>query len=146
MSERERAGITVEDVHDDARRVHVVRHARVVAGVDALRPLDDERARRGVAHHLHPRRALVVDHALVLVPEHEVRRHAALAQVAREPQRAPALHVLLRAALDLRVRLCVTQKQARQSTSFRQRLVNLSAPAGFALVPNRPASAESNQI
>ena len=98
--------ITVEDVHDDRGWIHVVRHARVVAGVDALRPFDDERRRGSVAHHLHPRRSLVVDHPIVLVPEHEIGSNAALAQVARQPQRAPALHVLLRAAFDLSVRFC----------------------------------------
>ena len=75
--------------------------------MDALRLLDDERARDGVADDFDAVGPFVVDHPLVLVPKDEIRRHAALPQVARQLQRAPALDVLLRSTVDLSVGLCI---------------------------------------
>lgn len=99
---------TVEDVDDDGGWIDVVGHARVIARVDALRLLDDERARDGVADDFDAVGPFVVDHPLVLVPKDEIRRHAALPQVTRQLQRAPALDVLLRPTVDLSVSLCAT--------------------------------------
>lgn len=76
-------GFTVENVNDDGRRVDIVGHARVVSRVDALCPFDDERAGRCVADDFDAGRSLVVDHALVLIPEDKIRCYAALPQVAR---------------------------------------------------------------
>ncbi len=75
--------------------------------MDALGPSNDERAGCAIADDFDAGRSLVVDHTLVLVPEDEVRGHAALSQVARQLQRTPALDVLLRAAVDFSVRLCI---------------------------------------
>ena len=74
--------VTVKDVDDDGRGVDVVGYARVVARVDALGPLNDERARSGVTHHFYTGCSFVVDHPFVLVPEDKVGSHAALPQVA----------------------------------------------------------------
>lgn len=101
-----RMRFTVEDVNDDGRRVDVVWYARVVARVDALGSFDDERTGGSVADDFDAGRSLVVDHALVLVPENEIGRHAALPQVARQLQRAPTLDVLLGTTVDLGMSLC----------------------------------------
>ena len=108
--------LTIEDVNDDGRRIDIVRDARVVSRVDALGPFDDERAGRCVADDFDTGRSLVVDHALVLIPEYEIGSYATLPQVARQFQCAPALDVFLRAAVDLGVSLCKSRCQKKNKT------------------------------
>lgn len=65
----------------DGGGLGVGRAAGVVAGVARRRVADGERglrARAGRGGHAHAARRVVVDHALVVVPEHVLRRHRAL--------------------------------------------------------------------
>lgn len=79
----------------DGGGLGVGRAAGVVAGVARRRVADGERglrARAGRGGHAHAARRVVVDHALVVVPEHVLRRHRALqharASAAPSPDRA----------------------------------------------------------
>lgn len=60
---------TSKDVDDDRRRPDVVRRARVVARVGHARRSHRQRGAFGVARHEHAVLGVVVDHAVVAIPE-----------------------------------------------------------------------------
>lgn len=80
-------------MYESGGRLRVVGHAAVVARVCALRRRDDQR-RAGAAlvrADVDAAVGVVVDHAIVVVPEHKQRRLGALLQHARQLQRAARL-------------------------------------------------------
>lgn len=81
------ACLTVQDVHGDAGRSRVGRCTRVVPGVVLLGTGDDQLTSGSFLGHDHAAFIIVVvDHPLVVVPEHVHRRLRASLQSANEPQ------------------------------------------------------------
>jgi hypothetical protein len=94
---------------DECRRwLRIVGDAAVIAGVGALRRRNDKRGTSAalVGCYVDAAIGVVVDHSIVVVPEHKQRRLRALLQHARQLQGASHLQILLRGAHDFRFCFC----------------------------------------
>lgn len=98
--------LTVKHVHGDVGRVCVGRDARVVSRVPRDGVRDLELGHRGgwaaLGHHpdARPAAGVVVDHAVIVVPENVHRWCARVGHHARQVDGVPALDVQVRALRD----------------------------------------------